>query len=74
MITKIDIKHSKKVEFDGTTITLIKRPKGFGDSVEHFLHTGTIGKIVHKLTGRDTPCGGCIKRRNFLNELIPYKE
>lgn len=72
MLTKIDIKHSKKITVDGTNITIIKRPKGFGDSLEYFLHTGTIGKIVHKLTGLDGPCDTCIKRRDRLNQLLPY--
>ncbi len=73
MLTKIDMKYAKKVTVDGQEITVIKRPRGFGDTIEHFLHTGTIGKIVHLLTGLDGPCDTCIKRRDKLNKLLPYK-
>lgn len=72
MLNKIDIKHSKNINFNGQQITIIKRPKGFGDSLEKFLHSGLVGKIVHKLTGLEEPCNTCKKRKQKLNELIPY--
>lgn len=73
MITKIDMKHTKVVTHEGQSITIIERPKGFGDTIEKFLHTGTIGKIVYKITGKQKPCGGCQKRKEKLNKLLPYK-
>jgi hypothetical protein len=72
MLNKIDIKHSKKIIFNNQEITIIKRPKGLGDSLESFLHNGLMGKIVHKLTGLDEPCNKCKERKRKLNELIPY--
>ena len=74
MLNKIDMKHARKTVFDGIQITTIKRPKGFGDTVEQFLHTGVIGLVVHKLTGLDGPCGACQKRRDKLNAILPYKK
>lgn len=73
MITKIDIKHKKIVEHNGQKITLIERPKGIGDSIEKFLHTGTLGKLVYKITGHDKPCGKCAERKAKLNKLMSYK-
>jgi protein required for attachment to host cells len=74
MLTKIDIKHKKVINHNGQNITIIERPKGLGDSIEKLLHTGMIGKIVHKLTGHNKPCGGCQKRKEKLNNIITYKE
>jgi hypothetical protein len=73
MLNKVDVKYLKKIEFDGQVISLVKRPKGFGDTLENFLHTGTIGKIVHKLTGLEKPCNTCQQRKETLNELLPYR-
>jgi len=73
MLTNIDIKHSKKIVSNGQNITIIERPKGLGDSIEKFLHTGTIGVIVHKLTGKESPCDSCNKRKEFLNKVLPYE-
>jgi len=39
--------------------------KGVGDTVE---------KIIHRVSGgRVKSCGGCKKRRDALNKLLPYK-
>lgn len=74
MLTKIDLKHKKVIKYDGKNITIIERPKGLGDSIVNLLHTGTIGKIVHTLTGKDKPCGGCQERRKLLNKMVKYKQ
>ena len=42
------------------------RPKGLGD---------TISNVINKVSrGKVTPCGGCKKRQNKLNEIFPYKD
>ena len=43
---------------------LIGNDKGIGDTVER-----TINKVSG---GRVKPCGGCKKRKAFLNEYFPY--
>ena len=38
--------------------------RGLGDTVE---------RVIKKVTfGRVKPCGGCRKRRNKLNKMVPY--
>ena len=45
--------------------SLPKPSRGVGDTVE---------KIIHKVSGgRVKSCGGCKKRRDALNKLLPYK-
>ena len=39
--------------------------KGLGDTVKKIIDTVTFGKVK--------PCGGCKKRRKWLNEKVPYK-
>lgn len=74
MISKRDLKYATKItSATGEIVYVIKRPSGFGDTVEHFLHTGIIGKMVHTITGLNGPCEGCKKRRDALNKLIPYE-
>jgi len=42
------------------------KSKGFGDTVK---------KIINKITrGKVKPCGGCEKRKELLNKLIPYED
>ena len=42
------------------------QPKGLGD---------TISNVINKVSrGKVTPCGGCKKRQNKLNEIFPYKD
>lgn len=48
--------------------------KGAGDLIAKILHTGLIGKIVHKVTGKDKPCDGCEERRKKFNELISFRK
>ena len=38
--------------------------RGLGDTVKKFIDKITRGKVK--------PCGGCEKRRELLNKMIPY--
>ena len=38
--------------------------KGLGDSVEKFIKKATGGRVK--------TCGGCKKRRDWLNRMVPY--
>ena len=46
-------------------------PPGLGDKVAAFLKRPLVAKAVKQLTGIDTnkPCGGCKKRRAWLNKI-----
>jgi len=46
---------------------------GLGDKVAAFLKRPAVAGVVKALTGIDTnkPCGGCKKRREWLNEKVP---
>ena len=47
-------------------LRIIRKSRGFGDTVE---------KTIKKITGgKVKACGGCNKRRNALNKMFPYKE
>ena len=39
--------------------------RGLGDTVERLIKKVTFGKVK--------PCGGCKKRRDTLNRLVPYR-
>lgn len=41
-----------------------KKSRGLGDTVKKIIDTVTFRKVK--------PCGGCKKRREALNKLIPY--
>jgi len=43
----------------------VKKSKGLGDTVKKIIDTVTRGKVK--------PCGGCKKRQEALNKLMPYK-
>lgn len=74
MLTKRDIKFIKNIDnIDGEDVYHITRPKGLGDSIENFLHTGIVGNIVHAVTGKSEPCEPCKQRRDFINKIIPYE-
>jgi len=49
----------------GKTVTLAGS-RGLGDTVEKVIHTVTLGRVK--------PCGGCKKRRDWLNKLWAYKK
>jgi hypothetical protein len=40
--------------------------RGFGDTIKSVIDKVTLGKVK--------PCGGCKKRQEALNKLLPYKE
>lgn len=43
----------------------LKMPdRGLGDTVARVIHAATLGTV--------TPCGGCQKRQEALNKLVPY--
>tara|TARA_R100000655_G_scaffold108853_2_gene161766 strand:- start:50 stop:304 length:255 start_codon:yes stop_codon:yes gene_type:complete len=43
-----------------------KPSKGLGDTVEKVIKALTKGKVK--------PCGGCKKRKEALNKMMPYKD
>jgi len=46
-----------------------RKPKGLGDSLENLIFIAGIN-----ITGQaPKPCGGCKKRKELLNKIIPYK-
>jgi hypothetical protein len=46
-------------------VDLFGHDKGFGDTVSRAIDTITGGKIKE--------CGGCKKRKDYLNKVIPYR-
>ena len=46
-------------------VDLFGHDKGLGDTVSRAIKTVTRGKIKE--------CGGCQKRRDILNRMIPYR-
>lgn len=59
---------------NGVKHVFVRKARGVGDVVAHVLHTGTVGKVVKAITGMDAPCGGCKKRQERLNELLPLSK
>jgi len=50
------------------------KSKGLGDKIENVLKKTGIKKIVNKIfTKKGTECGGCDKRKKWLNEKFPAK-
>ena len=47
-------------------IDLFEGDTGFGDTVGRAINVVTRGKIKE--------CGGCKKRKKFLNRMIPYRK
>tara|TARA_R110000751_G_scaffold116029_1_gene215622 strand:- start:117 stop:281 length:165 start_codon:yes stop_codon:yes gene_type:complete len=47
-----------------------KNIKGLGDLVERIVASTGIKSLVEKVTGKDCGCG---KRRDKLNELVPFR-
>jgi len=46
------------------------KPKGLGDSIKNLIFIAAIN-----ITGQaPQPCGGCEKRKEILNKLVPYKD
>ena len=59
---RVEIVYEGKIEEEEE----IEQPsKGLGDTVK---------KVIDKVTGgKMKPCGGCKKRREALNKVMPYK-
>jgi hypothetical protein len=56
----------KKKKMDNlTNKTMKKIDKGLGDTIARAIKTVSRGKIQE--------CGGCTKRKEFLNKKFPYK-
>ena len=66
----------KQTYYDANGIKniVVTEAEGLGDVVAHVLHTGVIGKVVKAVTGLDHPCGGCKKRQETLNRLVPFEK
>jgi hypothetical protein len=59
------VKKAKKRQMDKlTNKTLKKIDKGLGDTIARAIKTVSRGKIEE--------CGGCTKRKEFLNKAVPY--
>ena len=52
----------------------ISEIEGLGDLVAYILHTGFIGWIVFKVTGKDKPCDKCEERRKKFNDAVSFKK
>tara|TARA_R100001530_G_C4280925_1_gene145537 strand:- start:198 stop:377 length:180 start_codon:yes stop_codon:yes gene_type:complete len=46
-------------------VDLFGHDKGFGDTVSRVINTVSRGRIKE--------CGGCKKRKAYLNKMIPYR-
>ncbi len=53
---------------------VVKKPKGFGDTVANFTQKTGIKKVVDAISeATGVPCG-CEERQEALNNAIPYKK
>jgi hypothetical protein len=50
----------------GKRVDLFGHDKGLGDTVSRVIKTVSRGKIKE--------CGGCEKRKEYLNRVIPYRD
>tara|TARA_Y100001951_G_C11165305_1_gene197120 strand:+ start:44 stop:235 length:192 start_codon:yes stop_codon:yes gene_type:complete len=50
----------------GKRIDLFGHDKGLGDTVSRVIKTVSRGKVKE--------CGGCEKRKEYLNRMIPYRD
>ena len=50
----------------GKRVDLFGHDKGLGDTVSRVIKTVSRGKIKE--------CGGCEKRKQYLNTLIPFRD
>lgn len=55
-------------------IKVLKKQKGLGDTVELALKLTGIHQIANLIANGDAskPCAPCMKRKENLNEAIPY--
>ena len=47
--------------------------KGLGDSIKKLIEA-TGASIIHKKLTQTKECGGCEKRKEYLNKIVPYKK
>ena len=47
------------------------KSKGLGDSIKKLIET-TGASMIHKKLTQTKECGGCEKRKEYLNKLFPY--
>ena len=47
------------------------KSKGLGDSIKKLIEA-TGASIIHKNQTQTKKCGGCEKRKEYLNKLFPY--
>jgi len=50
---------------------IVKKPQGFGDTVEKVLESTGIAKLTKFILGEDC---GCEERKAKLNEMFPYRK
>ena len=50
----------------GKRVDLFGHDKGLGDTVSRAINTLSRGTIKE--------CGGCQKRKDYLNKLVPYRD
>ncbi len=62
ILVKTRVKLTNKLTND----TLKKIDKGLGDTIARAINTISRGTIKE--------CGGCTKRKEFLNKVVPYRE
>jgi len=60
-----DVNTSKPTKKESLKLLKLKKSKGLGDTVKKIIDKATRGKVK--------PCGGCKKRQEALNRLMPYK-
>ena len=61
-------------EFKKDDYQLGQESKGFGDTIAKFTHTFRINKVAEAVAKIAGAAGcGCKERREFLNQLFPYK-
>lgn len=49
----------------------MSKPRGLGDAIEAVAKATGVKAVVEKVVGKDCGCG---KRRDKLNEMVPFKK
>ncbi len=66
------LKHEPKAPISGSLSPLPETMRGAGDLVEKFAQP--IARTLDKVLGTNIQgCGGCKKRKEKLNEMLPFK-
>jgi len=60
-------KNTHKISRDAAhdILKINKKSQGLGDTIKKIIDKATLGKVK--------PCGGCKKRQEALNKIMPYK-